>query len=407
MSTPDVKEPLDRLLRYCEGENWQGFDPYDGLNAPWASVLSPAGKIGRMLLIQSFKRSPVNLRRLFLIKKDYNPKALGLFLSATSKLHALTADHRYKLLSYRFINRLVKHKSRECYGACWGYNFDWQSRSFFLPKFTPTVVTTSFVANAFLDAYHIFGEERFLDVARSSCGFVLNNLNRMYRKEALCFSYSPLDRSVIHNANILGAHLLSRVARVTCDEKLKGIASGSVDFLARHQNPNGSWYYGEDSHHHWIDNFHTGFVLDCLYDCIDLIPRFDLLPNLEKGLKFYADNFFLSDGTPKYYHHRVFPIDIHSCAQSIITLTKFSGSGERIRRLRDKVLTWTLKNMLDSDGYFYFQKRRLFTNRIAYMRWSQAWMLKALTSVLDAEAKESTKSSSEARTNATTTRMEG
>jgi hypothetical protein len=393
MSTPDVKESLDRLLRYCEGENWQGFDPYDGLNTPCASVLSPAGRIGRILLIQFFKRSPVNFRRLLLMKKDYNPKALGLFLSATSKLHALTGDHRYKLLSYRFINHLVKHKSRDCYGACWGYNFDWQSRSFFLPKFTPTVVTTSFVANALLDAYRIFGEERFLDIARSSCGFMLNNLNRMYRKEALCFSYSPLDRSIIHNANILGARLLSRVARITGEERLKTFASDAVDFVVGHQNPDGSWYYGEDSHQRWIDNFHTGFVLDCLYDCIDLIPRFDLLPNLEKGLKFYADNFFLPDGTPKYYHHRVFPIDIHSCAQSIITLTKFSSSGDRILRLRDKVVTWTLSNMQDSDGYFYFQKGRLLTNRIAYMRWSQAWMLEALTSILAAEAEGGTKKS--------------
>jgi hypothetical protein len=262
------------------------------LNAPWAGALSPAGKIGRILLIQFFKRSPVNLRRLLLIKKDYNPKALGLFLSATAKLYRLWGDERYKSLSYGLIDRLVKNKSRSCYGACWGYNFDWQSRSFFLPRFTPTVVVTSFVANAFLDAYEVFGEERFLDTARSSCAFLLNDLNRTYRKGGFCFSYSPLDRSVIHNANILGARLLSRVAHVTGEEKLKRLASDSVDFVSRHQNPDGSWYYGEDSHQRWIDNFHTGFVLDALYDSIDLIPRFDLLPSLEKGLRFYVDNLF-------------------------------------------------------------------------------------------------------------------
>ena len=263
------------------------------------------------------------------MKKDYNPKALGLFLSATADLYRLSGDERYRSLSYGFIDHLVRHKSSSCYGACWGYNFDWQSRSFFLPRLTPTVVVTSFVANAFLDAYQVFGEERLLDVARSSCGFMLNDLNRMYRKEGLCFSYSPLDRSVIHNANILGAHLLARVGHVTGEKKLKDTASDSVDFAVRHQNPNGSWYYGEDRNQRWMDNFHTGFVLDCLYDCIDLIPRFDLLPNLEKGLKFYVDHFFLPDGTPKYYHDQVFPIDVHSCAQSIITLTKFSASETR------------------------------------------------------------------------------
>ena len=368
------------------------------MNASWAGVLSPAGKFGRILLTQLFKRSPFNLRKLALIRRDYNPKALGLFLSATVKLYRLSGDERYKRLSYQFIDHLVKHKRRDYYGASWGYNFDWQSRSFFLPRFTPTVVVTSFVANAFLDAHEILGEDRFLDVACSSCDFVLDHLNRAYRKEGLCFNYSPLDRSIIHNANILGAHLLSRVAHLTGEEKLKGFASDSVDFVVKHQNPDGSWYYGEGSHQRWIDNFHTGFVLDCLCDCIDLIPRFDLLPNLEKGLKFYVDNFFFSDGTPKYYYDQVFPIDIHSCAQSIITLTKFSGSADRIKQLKDKVVSWTLSNMQDSSGHFYFQKRRLFTNRIAYMRWSQAWMLKALTSVLAVEAEEATRTSFDEKT---------
>ena len=133
-----------------------------------------------------------------------------------------------------------------------------------------------------------------------------------------------------------------------------------------------------------------------------MIPRFDLLPNLEKGLKFYVDHFFLPDGTPKYYHDQVFPIDVHSCAQSIITLTKFSASGDRISRLRDKVLTWTLSNMQDSRGHFYFQKRRLFANRIAYMRWSQAWMLKALACALAAELQAKDKNSMDVKKISTT-----
>jgi hypothetical protein len=392
-TSPEVSQSFQRLFNYCQGESWRGFDPYDGLNAPWVKTLCPSGKLLRVLLIQFFKRSPLNLRKVLGIKREHNPKALGLFLSAVTKLYSLSGCEHYKQLSCRFFDLLLKNRSRSYSGACWGYNFDWQSRAFFLAAFTPTVVATSFIANALVDAYEVYGEERFLNIARSSCDFVLKDLNRTYGKQGFCFSYSPQDRSIIHNANILGARLLSRVAYFTGEEELKRIAADSVDFLISHQNPNGSWYYGPNEQHRWIDNFHTGFVLDCLSDCIHLIPRFDLLPCLNRGLQFYLDNFFLPDGTPKYYHQRVFPIDVHSCAQSIITLTKFSSSGDNVREMRDRVIRWTLSNMQDSRGCFYFQKRRFFTNRIVYMRWSQAWMLKALACVLAAQSETEVKSS--------------
>ena len=47
--------------------------------------------------------------------------------------------------------------------------------------------------------------------------------------------------------------------------------------------------------------------------------------------------------------------------------------------LTDKILIWTFENMLDSKGYFYFRKGPLLTNKIPYMRWTQAWMFHALT----------------------------
>ena len=80
------------------------------------------------------------------------------------------------------------------------------------PKNTPTVVSTSFIANGFLDAYEITSEERFLKIARSACDFVINDLNRTYDENGnYCFSYSPLDSTVVYNASLLGSRLLARV----------------------------------------------------------------------------------------------------------------------------------------------------------------------------------------------------
>jgi hypothetical protein len=379
-----LNDSLQRLLSYCEKKDWKGCDPYDGLNTPWRKVLPLKGKIFRILLIQFLKRSPLNPRRLLFIKKDHNPKGLGLFLSAVVRLYDHGGEERYKKLAYRFIDLLFKAQSRTYSGMCWGYNFDWQSKAFFLPKYTPTVVATSFIANAFLDAYQAFKEEQFLKIARSSCDFVCGDLNRTYEGENFCFSYSPLDRTIIHNANILGAHLLARTASFTGEDELRKTAFDSIKFVIDHQNSDGSWYYGPQPHHRWIDNFHTGFVLESLFDYINFSSKFELRSNLKRGLEFYLDNFFLADGAPKYYHDRIYPIDIHGCAQSIITLVKLAPISEQNEKLAEKVALWTLENMQDSKGHFYFQKKRFFTNKIAYMRWSQAWMLKALVTLLTA-----------------------
>jgi hypothetical protein len=46
------------------------------------------------------------------------------------------------------------------------------------------------------------------------------------------------------------------------------------------------------------------------------------------------------------------------------------------------VLDWTVREMQDpEEGFFYYRKGRLFTNRTPFMRWGQAWMLLALATV--------------------------
>jgi hypothetical protein len=95
-----------------------------------------------------------------------------------------------------------------------------------------------------------------------------------------------------------------------------------------------------------------------------------------KGVEYYANNFFLKDGTPKYYHDRTYPIDIHSPAQAICF---FSREGHEYKDLTDRIVDWMLENMYSGKGFFYFRKGKILTNRIPYIRWSQAWAFHALT----------------------------
>lgn len=374
----DVRPSLRSLENYIEREKYQGFDCYDALNSPLLSALSFNNKSLKIAFIQAFKMFPVNLRPLFLVPKGYNPKGLGLLLSATSNLWKATSDKKY-LKKLDFLTKLLSQLSSKGYsGNCWGYNFDWQSRVFFVPKFTPTIVNTSYVGHAYLDAYEATKDESYLRAARSACNFILRDLHRSDDGEFVCFSYTPIDQLKVHNANILGAGLLARVYSFTQEQELKQTAKRSIGYVMKHQNTDGSWFYAETHIQKWIDSFHTGFVLESLKHFIDSTGDREFDRNLTAGFDFFIKHFFLEDGTPKYFHDCVFPIDIHSAAQGIITLTKLKSLHPQAEKIRYTLLQWVIQNMQDKKGFFYFQKRKYYTNKIPYMRWSQAWMYHAL-----------------------------
>jgi hypothetical protein len=379
-----IEKSFSRLTEYCEKEEFRGYDPFDGLNSRFFKALPLISKnrFARLAWIQFFKRSPLNLRKITGVSKDYNPKALGLFLSGYCNLYKQSQEPGYtekiKLFSAMLLERVNNNRS----GACWGYNFDWQSRAFFQPENTPTVVTTTFIGNALLDAYGITGEENLLKTARSACDFIIHDLNRTYDdKGNFAFSYSPLDKTVVFNASLLASRFLARVYNLTLEKELLDNARRSVVFCCDHQKKDGSWSYGTLDFHRWIDNFHTGYNLECLSDYMRYSGDETFKENLERGFVYYVQTFFTDEGIPKYYNNSVYPIDIHNTAQLIITLSRL-GKLQKHKSLADNVLVWTIKNMQSDKGFFYYQKNKYFTTRIPYMRWTQAWMFYAMSEYL-------------------------
>jgi hypothetical protein len=150
-------------------------------------------------------------------------------------------------------------------------------------------------------------------------------------------------------------------------------ATKTVEFVIHHQQDNGAWSYSEGDARRWSDNFHTGYVLDCLDEYIKLSNETRFSESLQRGITFYVNNFFVGHQIPKYYHNSLYPIDSTAAGQSILTLARFGYLEEA-----SKVAAWMIKNMQDEQGYFYFRKNRYYTDRTSYMRWSNAWMYVAL-----------------------------
>lgn len=394
MENKRVLESLKKLKEYCEKEHYKGWDPYDGLNSKVFQALPyfKNSAFWRLCVIQGFKRNPINLRRIALIKKDYNAKGIGLFLQGYCNL--VKAVRQSPELAKEFgsekelidkINEvaeiLISLQSKGDYhGACWGYNFGWQAKFlFYFPAYTPTVVATNFCATALMDAYEVTGNKKYLDIALTSAEFVKEDLHRHKCEEGFIFSYSKLPgNDTVFNASLLGSRLLSCCYKYTGKEEYRHLAEASVKACCKGQREDGAWVYGLLPVQSWVDSFHTGYNLDALIAYEEQTGDTKYHMYIEKGFKYYIEHFFEADGTPKYYDNKMYPIDIHCPGQLMVTLSRLHKF-ENYQGLAEKIMDWTIKNMQDKKGYFYYQLKQGISSKISYMRWSNAFMFCAMS----------------------------
>jgi hypothetical protein len=205
--------------------------------------------------------------------------------------------------------------------------------------------------------------------------------------DAICFSYTPGSETRIFNASLLAAETLAGVADLTREPTLCDWAQRATQYVVKHQRPDGSWTYGVEANQSWIDNFHTTFVLCSLSKIIRTCKLDEYKIALRRGYQFWRERFFLADSWPKYYHDTPYPADAHAAASAIVTLLEFRESDPNALCLADKIAVWTIKHLRDRTGFFYYQRRRFFTVRIPFMRWSEGWMLYALGRLLEAKGR--------------------
>lgn len=378
-----LEAKIQKLLAYCQANDWAGYDPYDAVNSrAFAALPFLNSRLPRLALTQALKRSPINIRRLLLIPKTQNPKAIALFLSAFLKLSRFGVAEAGDLIEL-MIERLIVLRSEGVPYWCWGYSFPWQTRTIVVPTGAPNLVCTTFVGNALLDAYEQREDTRCLSMAVSTAEYILDELYWTDGNSIAGLSY-PLAqlRNQVPNANFLGAALLCRVYKHTGEQKFLRPALRVARYSAAKQHADGSWYYGEGPSQRWIDNFHTGYNLCALKSIGGYAetPEFDSC--LRRGLEFYRAHFFREDGGPRYFHNRTYPVDIHCVAQSIITLLLLRDLDPGNVALARSVYQWAVNHMWDERGFFYYRVLRFCTIRIPYMRWAQAWMLLAMSTLL-------------------------
>ena len=439
MSNDTRESPLNILattLSWSRERNYAGYSKHDALNSPLLNPLTFNSRILRLLATQAVMRSPVNIRPLFFVPRRRNPKGIGLFAHAyldlacyleTSTVQEKTSfsatdcrNEAASLLSWLMNNASpwaqpsaelaamfpesgsagqARASDTSLVGLGWGYHYPWQDVGFFQPRAYPNRVVSCWIGFAFIRAFELTRERRYLVAAREIVSFVLDNPKKLTdTDEQLCLSYVPtvdIDVAVM-DVSALSASLCAKVARHLHNRDdarmLLEQSDRLIRFVVDKQTDYGAWYYTWPAKQSHIkhDNYHTGIILDCLADYMSNSGDNRCRTAYEEGLEYYRKNLFLEDGAPKWMNDRTYPHDIHGAAAGIMTFDRAAtyfrheraeideDKAQHCSKVAEGVQGWTVDNLTNPSGHFYYQKTRLFTRKANLMRWCNAWMCRAL-----------------------------
>lgn len=342
-----ARASIERLDAYVQARMLTGPDPYDGLLSPIAAKLH--GRRPRQLLVQAVARAPIDLRPALKIPPVRMAKALALFVSGLRRVNDL--DHA----GSRRRELVEELKARRSAGG-WGYEFDVQTRWAFYPAGSPNIIATSFVIEAFHDT------DELTNVGETLRWFE----TRMLHPNGF-IRYTPTSDHLIHNANVLGARALHRVA-----EGHPAVLR-SVEQTVAGQRPDGTWPYGDAPGLAWVDNLHTAYVLFALADLTSVTPAVDV--SVAQGLTAWTSRCFDDDGRARYYIDGSNRVDVHNVATALYTLARFAAVDSDCERLLPIVLDQLL-DLQQADGSFVAGREP------PYMRWNQAHAFRALAEVV-------------------------
>jgi hypothetical protein len=305
---------------------------------------------------------------------------MGFFAQGYLRLFQMTGKEEYRQKMDHCLDWLVKHRCPQFKGNAWGNHFDYQHRAGNIPPGTPTIVWTGLIGHAFLDAYEAFGKEEHLKICEGIGHFLLHEMGITKFDNGVYFHYYPGATHLVHNSSMIGASFLIRLHQHSPNKEMNETAMSAIDFTVAEQLPNGGWYYGVGPQFKWIDSFHTAYVLEALAMACRYGSKHS--DSLMKGYEFYVETFFENDGTPRYYHNKRLPLDIQCASQAIQTLTTLADLHPKSDATAVSVARWTIRNMQDASGYFYYRKYPMITNKTPTLHWGQATMFAAMAMLL-------------------------
>lgn len=384
---------IEELIRWLNVNGYSGWDIYDGLNSPITKKVN--NRYIRILLLQMNKYSPINCRPILKIEKGIDLKGTALIAQAYAKYYQITAENwclekLAYLIEYINDNSLYQDYDYHCWAS--HYYPYLSSDGTELNSGSPDIIGTSQAIIALSETYSITKDQSIKKILNSASNglvhlFYQDNDNLPFFRYNLQESSK---KAIIINASAQAVEALSHYLKVTDDNCIRAVCDNAIQTIIKLQNNDGSWRYSTDlfgkAQEIQLD-FHQGYILDGMHAYLHLSgSSADLVSSIHSGSEYYISKQFRK-GKMSYYRYPLpFPIDIHNQAQGVITFSKLLDLDRKYIQMAKEILLWTINNMQDKSGYFYYQKWPCFTNRIPYIRWGQAWMLLALSTYLSTQS---------------------
>ena len=383
-----IPESIDKLFNWVIDNRYLGWDIYDGLNSPLLRDIN--SHYLRVLILQANKYCPINLRQFLKIEKGLDLKGMTLFAQAYASLYTTTGDERY-LTEMQNAVEFIKEKSLKVkYGYdCWAshyYPYTGIDRSI-LSLETPDIIGTSQAIIALIESYKVTKNIVDKEIALSAIEYLVNELF-IDDAEIPFFKYTGSNEDpklITLNASAQAIEAISAFQNLESRNDLRSVCEKAAQTLLHTQRDDGSWVYSihrNGSTKRVQLDFHQGYIIDGLLAYLPYSNEQESIRNcIARASDYYQNVLFRRDGRGYYRHPLPYPIDIHNQAQGIITFSKLGRLDRNYLNVANKIALWTVKNMQDRSGHFYYQKWPLITNKIPHMRWGQAWMMLALATV--------------------------
>ena len=368
---------MDKFKKNIENkilkDKFIGYNPYDLLESNFFSKINNRKIL--LILTQFFKFFPFNLRKLFMIRMQNSPKAMGLLLQSFLNNGSLED------LSEKIFENLISNKSDKFNGYTIGFPFPIALSHYKSKANEPSLIITLFIIYAFIESYLKTGKQKILEQILSFENVVENNLPFKETKDTLYYSYNFSKLNEVYNATAKVGKFYALLYKIKNKNEYKNKIAKILNYLITKQNNDGTWFYSEQVK--YVDGFHTAFILEAIIEMKKIVNNDKIENMLKKGFDNYMEFFVKENGQPLYFHPKYKPkdfrkyfteTDIRDCAMGIVLLCKLNKK-EEAKKIKD----WTIENMYNNKKkYFYHFKEKLWINKIEYIR-PQAWMYYALT----------------------------
>jgi len=298
-------------------------------------------------------------------------------------------DDVYYRRALHFLQELEETRCSGYEQYCWGYPFNWETLHGTIREGTPLITTVPYVYEAFREVYSIDNNDRWRQIMRSIAEHGLRDYKDFAtsNRAAAC-SYTPIpEQSVgVINANAYRAFLLTQAAMDFSEDKYRKAADRNLYFVLESQNPDGSWHYANDGKRHFVDHFHTCFVLKALAKIEALTGNGACTRAIERGIDYYVRNLFDEHGVPKPFSRPprliVYRRELYDYAECINIGVLLKGRFEKLDRLVDGVLNETLNVWHKPDGSFRTRQLLIGWDNVPMHRWAQAQLFRSLSLLL-------------------------